>query len=203
MKHKSLLLVDDEQIILDSFSRELISSDLDFKVTVASSGEEAIAQINDGCFDLIVTDLLMQGLDGFQVLKAAKKRDEHTMVIILTGYGDMDAAIDALRLGADDFLLKPCDSDELLFRMANCFVKQELQRKVSMYENFLPVCCYCKKIRDDREGAHGKGNWYNLEEYFIKTKGVYVSHGCCPDCFAEQTKDFIPRKDKPGNSGSS
>lgn len=190
MKRKSLLLVDDEQLILDSLSRELTSNDPDLRITLAASGEEAIAKINDTCFDLVVTDLLMPGLDGFQVLKAVKKRDRHTMVIILTGYGDMESAIDALRLGADDFLLKPCDPDELLYRMSNCFVKQELQRKVALYENILPVCCYCKKIRDDRQGEHGKGRWYSLEEYFNKAKGVFISHGCCPDCFAEQTKDL-------------
>ena len=196
MKRKSILLVDDEQIILDSLSRELKSNDPDLKITRATSGEEAISKINNDYFDLVVTDLLMPGLDGFQVLKAAKKKDPLTMVIILTGYGDMESAVDSLRLGADDFLLKPCDPDELLYRMSNCFVKQDLQRKIALYENFLPVCCYCKKIRDDRGGAHGQGQWHTLEEYFAKAKGVSVSHGCCPECFAQQAKDLLPGKEK-------
>ena len=102
MKRKSLLLVDDEQTILNSLSREL--ADAGLEVTPAPSGEEAIARINNGCFDLVMTDLLMPGLDGFQVLKAVKQRDLQTMVIILTGYGDKESAINALRMGADDFL---------------------------------------------------------------------------------------------------
>ena len=77
-------------------------------------------------FDLVITDLMMPGIDGFGVLKAVKKLAPQTSVIILTGYGDMRAAIDALRLGADDFTLKPCEVDELVFRIRRCLEKQSL-----------------------------------------------------------------------------
>ena len=189
MKKKSLLIVDDELIILNSLSRELVSAGLE--VTTAASGEDAVARINNDFFDLVMTDLLMPGIDGFQVLKAAKRKNIQIMVIILTGYGAMESAIDALRLGADDYLQKPCDTDELLYRISNCFVKQELIRKIAIYENFLPVCCYCKKIRDDQQGEYGNGSWYSLEEYFSKTKGVDVSHGICPDCYDELMKNGL------------
>lgn len=190
IKRKSLLVVDDEPTILDSLARDLQYTGL--KVTTASSGEEAIEKIENGFFDLVTTDLLMPGLDGFQVVKAAKQKNLQTMVIILTGYGALESAVDALRLGADDFLQKPCDTDELLYRMSNCFVKQELLRKIAWYENILPVCCYCKKIKEDRPGMPGTGNWYSLEDYFRKIKGLSVSHGCCPDCFSDQIKAFPP-----------
>lgn len=191
MKRKSLLIVDDERIILDSLSRDLVSVGL--KVTTVASGEEAIARINTDFFDLVTTDLLMPGLDGFQVLKAAKQRSLQTIVIILTGNGAMESAIEALRLGADDFLQKPCDTDELLYRISNGFAKQELLRRIALYENFLPVCCYCKKIRDIRQGVPGEGSWHSLEDYFKKTKGVTVSHGCCPDCYTEQIIPLLSR----------
>ena len=184
MQNKSILVVDDEQSILHSLSRDLECTGV--KVTTATSGEEAIAKINNSSFDLVMTDLLMPGLDGFQVVKAAKEKNLQTMVIILTGYGAVESAIDALRLGADDFLQKPCDTDELLYRISNCFAKQEMLRKIAWYEKCLPVCSYCKKIREERQGMHGKGHWYTPEEYFSNTKGVSVSHGICPDCFAKQ-----------------
>ncbi len=181
---KSMLLVDDEQIILQSLSRDLASADRNLDLTVSGSGEEAIAMINAGSFDLVMTDLVMPGLDGFQVLKAGKQKDAQTMVIIFTGYADLDAAVDALRLGADDFLQKPCDSDELLYRISNCFAKQDLQRKVALYENILPICCYCKKIRvDQNQTDQSKGRWYSMEEYLNAVKKVQITHGCCPDCF--------------------
>ena len=116
MKKKSLLIVDDERTILNSLSRELTSAG--FEVTTSASGEDALAGINSRIFDLVMTDLLMPKVDGFQVLKAAKKKGSQTMVIILTGYGAMESAIDALRLGADDFLPKPCNTDELIYRIS-------------------------------------------------------------------------------------
>lgn len=190
MKIKSLLLADDEQIIRKTLYRELTNEN--FEVLTAASGEEAVEQIKNSCFDLVITDLNMSGIDGFQVLKAAKKTCAQTMVIILTGYGSMEAIVDALRLGADDFLQKPCDTDELLYRITNCFVKQELLKKVSLYEMFLPVCCYCKKIRDDLHGEQGEGNWYSPEDYFKNAKGmVRVTHCCCPECYTKQMELFL------------
>lgn len=185
IKKKTILLVDDEQLILDSLSRELTSAPLSFDVRLATNGEEAVGMIADAAPDLVITDLRMPGLDGYQVLKAAKRKDPHTMVIILTGYADMQSAIDALRLGADEYLQKPCDPDELLYRVSSCSSKQDLQRKVAMYENILPVCSYCKRIRDDRPGEQRVHRWYSLEEFFAKVQGIHCSHGCCPDCFAK------------------
>jgi YesN/AraC family two-component response regulator len=197
-KKKSVLLVDDEPIILSSLARELSKNAPDLDVTLEVSGESAIVGINKSCFDLVVTDLVMPGIDGFAVLKAAKQRDAQTMVIILTGFADMESTIEALRLGADDFLQKPCDVDELLFRMDGCFTKQELLRKVTMYENILPICSYCKKIRADPPGEFGSGQWYSLEEFFSKIKGVNCSHGCCPECFARLMPDINREKTRSG-----
>ncbi len=185
MKNRSILLVDDEPLILDTLARDLTTESSHFEVGTAANGEEALARLEERFWHLVITDLIMPGLDGFQVLKAAKRNNLVTMVIVLTGYADIQLTIDALRLGADDFLLKPCDTDELLFRMSNCFVKQDLLLKVRMYEHILPVCCYCKRIRDDRGVPPGTGRWLGLEEYLARMTGGSVSHGCCPDCFAK------------------
>lgn len=188
---RSILLVDDEPIILKSLTIDLATAERNFDIEEAASGDKAIAKINAGSFDLVLTDLVMPGVDGFQVLKACKKKDAQTMVIIFTGYADLDSAVEALRLGADDFLQKPCDSDELLYRVSNCFAKQDLQRKVALYESILPVCCYCKKIRvDQQQDDHGKGRWYRLEEYFNTIKKVQITHGCCPECFTKQMQNL-------------
>ncbi len=194
MKTKSILLVDDEVVIVNSLCRELKSDNPTLVVSGAGSGEEALVQIQGHAFDLVVTDLLMPGVDGFQVLKAAKRKDPFTKVIILTGYADLQSSIDALRLGADDFLQKPCDVEELYYRITNCFAKQDLERKVRVYETIVPVCSWCKKIRGEGHNRQGANTWYSLEEYFHKVKGVCVSHGCCPECFArvQQDLDTLP-----------
>jgi len=198
LEGKSLLVVDDEPIIRNSLARDLTIAGL--TVTTAADGEEAVALMSSNAFDIVITDLVMPGLNGLQVLEAAKQGSLRTIVVILTGNGVIESAIDALRLGADDFLQKPCDTDELLYRISTCFVKQDMQRKIALYEEFLPMCCYCKKIRDDQHGERGTGRWYSLEEFFNRTKGLRISHSCCPDCYTEQIKNLDSVRDKPSSS---
>ncbi|MFC1523414.1 response regulator [Thermodesulfobacteriota bacterium] len=124
MRNNNILLVDDEESILNSF-RKILHHD-GYHVTTASSGEEAVTALHSSPYDLVISDLVMAGMNGIQVLKEAKKIDQGIGVIILTGYGDMTTAINALRLGADDYLLKPCDSDELLLRLSRCLEKRNL-----------------------------------------------------------------------------
>ena len=130
MIKKTILLVDDEKIILKTIGKDLRAEGYD--VTMAENGESAIAIMKKKQFDLVLTDLIMEGLDGIQVLKQAKKSNPELPVIILTGYGDMTTAIDALRLGADDYLLKPCDINALLVRMSHCFEKQDLLEQLKV-----------------------------------------------------------------------
>ncbi|WP_319586710.1 response regulator [uncultured Desulfobulbus sp.] len=129
MAETTILFVDDEDIIRKSFTRELQLEH--FEVTAVASGGEAISALENGQYDLVVTDLMMPGIDGFGVLKAAKNLAPFTSVIILTGYGDMGSAIDALRLGADDFTLKPCEVEELVFRIRRCLEKRNLLQMLS------------------------------------------------------------------------
>jgi PAS domain S-box-containing protein len=125
----SILFVDDETVIRKSLTRELRAEQ--FIVTAVSSGSEAISALQETKFDLVITDLMMEGIDGFGVLKAVKNVAPLTSVIILTGYGDMRSAIDALRLGADDFTLKPCEVEELVFRIQRCLEKQSLLQSLT------------------------------------------------------------------------
>ena len=70
----------------------------------------------------------MPGIDGLEVLRQARQQAPDICAIVLTGYGDLSSAIEALRQGADDYLLKPCDSDELLLRVFKCLQKQDAER---------------------------------------------------------------------------
>ena len=135
MTETSLLFVDDEEVIRKSFARELGIEG--FVVTVAADGNEAIQLLAHTAFDLVITDLMMPETDGFGVLKAVKKMAPQTSVIILTGYGDMRSAIDALRLGADDFTLKPCEIEELVFRIRRCLEKRSLLQMLAAQNQLL------------------------------------------------------------------
>ena len=175
MRSPKILLVDDEESIRLSFYRDFEHEG--YSVTTAASGEEAIEILNKGHFDLVISDLSMPGIGGIGVLQEAQKQNPETGTMILTGYGDMNSAIEALRLGADDYLLKPCDIDELLLRVARCLEKQEAFRKVKQYEAILPICSFCKKIRNDED------SYEPVEDYLHKHSGLDFSHTICPVCY--------------------
>jgi len=105
MKKYRILLVDDDPLILNTIGPAL--KDHDYDVTTAENGQVAIEQLDKHKFDLVLTDLVMEEIDGITVLKKVKKVHPETVVIILTGYGDLQSAVEALRFSADDYLLKP------------------------------------------------------------------------------------------------
>jgi DNA-binding response OmpR family regulator len=191
MEQYSILLVDDDPYILEGIGADLESQG--FQVTKADSGDMALQVLQENNFDLVITDLVMEDTDGIQVLKNTKALNVDTMVIILTGYGDMKSAIEALRQEADDYLLKPCESAELLYRVNHCLEKRELARKIKIYQNILPMCCVCKKIRDDRQTEPGKGDWVSVEQFIHEKAKLDITSSYCPEC-AQQTMDEFTNK---------
>ncbi len=192
MKKKSVLLVDDEEIILKSLGTDL--NHRNFTVATAPSGEDAITLLQSKKFDVIITDLSMPGPNGIQVLQEAKLINPFTVVILLTGYGDMTSAINALRLGADDYLLKPCELEELVIRIERCLEKQEAFQKIILYEEILPVCCVCGDIRDDRGVKQGEGVWMRSGEFITEKTSAKVTHTYCQKCYDKSLKELQPNK---------
>ena len=188
MKNYSILLVDDDHLILKSLGPALEGRG--YEVATSDNGAKAIEMITDSHYDMVITDLVMTPVNGIEVLKKSKEIRPEILVIILTGFGDMGSSIDALRLDADNYLLKPCEPEELYFRVSNCFRKLELRRKIKLYEKILPVCCQCKKIRDDADRAPGTGRWMAVEEYIRDRAKVDVTSTYCPEC-AQKLRDEI------------
>ena len=112
MARKSILVVDDEKSQREIL--EMILSGEGYDVTTASSGEAAMKVVADRRFDLVLTDFKMTGMSGLDLLKELTNFDKSIIVILLTAHGSVDSAVDALRLGAFDYLQKPYDSDKLL-----------------------------------------------------------------------------------------
>jgi len=188
MKKYNILLVDDDDLILKSLGPALEGRG--YEVATSDNGAEAIEMIAGSHYDMVITDLVMTPVDGLEVLKKSKEIRPEILVIILTGFGDMGSSIDALRLDADNYMLKPCEPEELYFRVSNCFRKLELRRKVKLYEKILPVCCQCKKIRDDADREPGTGTWMAVEEYIRDRAKVDVTSTYCPEC-AQKLRDEI------------
>ena len=107
----SILVVDDEPVVREAL-RRLLSLD-GYDVVVAVSGDEALSCIPRQGFDVIVSDIRMPGLNGLQLLERLRAANPRVGVILVTAYADVDTAVEALRLGANDFLLKPFEMDDL------------------------------------------------------------------------------------------
>jgi DNA-binding NtrC family response regulator len=112
MARKSILVVDDEKSQREIL--EMILSSEGYDVTTASSGEAAMKFVADRHFDLVLTDLKMTGMSGLDLLKQLTDFDKSIIVLLLTAHGTVDSAVDALRLGAFDYLQKPYDREKLL-----------------------------------------------------------------------------------------
>jgi len=112
MARKSILVVDDEKNQREIL--ETILSGEGYDVTTASSGEAAMKFVEARRFDLVLTDLKMTGMSGLDLLRELTNFDKSIIVLLLTAHGSVDSAVDALRLGAFDYLQKPYDRDKLL-----------------------------------------------------------------------------------------
>lgn len=187
MPQASILIVDDEELIRENLRLDLL--DMGYTVDAAASGEEAVALLGKE-YDLIVTDLIMEGLDGMEVLRSAKSRRSDQVVFILTGYGELESAIEALRLGADDYLLKPYNHDELVLRIAKNLANRPPRSVARSSDSLLSICSECKKVRDDKCDEHGEVTWISIERFVSKATGSDLSHGICPDCYQRKMAEL-------------
>jgi DNA-binding NtrC family response regulator len=132
-----ILVVDDDRIVL--MGLEGVLKHAGFEVSVASSACEAIESLESQSYDLVLTDLVLQDDDGISILKKTKEVSPETAVVVITGFASVNSAIEALRQGAFDYLIKPCEDEELLIR-----VRRGLERKRMLKE------IREKEIQDER-----------------------------------------------------
>lgn len=180
MKKRHFLVVDDEETIRLTVSRDLTKNG--YEVTVAENGIEAIAKLENSNFDVIITDLNMDGADGIQVLKKARELDPDAMVIILTGFASLATALDAVKFGAYDYLLKPCNREELSLRVARCLEKLDLKEKVKRYLNELETANEKLLRLSSQDGLTGISNRRVFDEQLergwslaIRSTGLVIS----------------------------
>ena len=150
MKGQSVLIIDDEPLMRLSMVDAL--SAVGYEVRDASMGDEGIGLLHERRFDLVVTDLRMPGSDGLQVVQACKDSSSDTEVIVITAYGSVGTAVQAMKLGAFDYITKPFSMDELLLtvdratkvvalRQENTALRQELEGKFS-FEGIIGTVSY-------------------------------------------------------------
>ncbi len=122
----SILLVDDEKGFVDTMAKRLDKRGL--IVRTANSGQDGLDALGQpGNVDVVILDVKMPGMDGIETLKAIKMAYPLVEVIMLTGHATVENAIDGMKLGAFDYMMKPCEMDELLAKVDEAYSKKEAQ----------------------------------------------------------------------------
>lgn len=133
MQKPNILIVDDEEDLVKTMVNRLNKRNI--KTTGVLSGEEALETTKKDTFDIVVLDVKMPGIDGIETLRELKKIDPGIEVILLTGHASVDAALDGMKLGAYEFLMKPCKIEELIEKIDGAWeIKTERDKRIHRAE---------------------------------------------------------------------
>ncbi|MDY6786918.1 MAG: response regulator [candidate division WOR-3 bacterium] len=147
MKMRKILIVDDEKNILKTIKTALEGDDV--SVDTAMNGEECLDLIEQKEFDLILLDLKMPVIDGIEVLKRLSEKDIFIPVVIITAHGTIDKAVEAMKLGAVDFIQKPFSPNEIREIVDDMFERNEVvEENASTYKDYFQLA---KKSAQQRE----------------------------------------------------
>ena len=124
MVQERILVVDDDALILESIS-ELLRLE-GYQVEAASVPEQALKMLDDGKYNLLLTDVNMPGVNGFELLKLVKRKHPETVVVLITGYGTIENAVEAIKMGAVHYVTKPIIDDEIKLIVARSLQQQKL-----------------------------------------------------------------------------
>lgn len=190
-----ILVVEDDPV-----SRRVmiaVLEQLKHSVSAAVDGLAGWEQFELGAPDVVITDWMMPRLSGIDLTRRirAAARERYTYIILVTALTGKDRYFDGMEAGADDFLAKPVDRAELQVRLRVAERVLGLQSTVRQLEGLLPICSYCKKIRD--EGQH----WTQVEEYVSRKTEATFSHGICPDCYERHLKPQLEGVERQRSGG--
>lgn len=173
-----VLAVEDDPVARAVLVRTLRT--LGHEVLTVSDGGAALDLLATDPVRVIVSDWVMPGMDGLELCRRVRARlgSDYVYFILLTGQlSSEDNQREAIEAGVDDFLRKPLVTQEIWMRLHVAERILRFATQVRQLETFLPICGYCKKIRDD------KNYWQQIESYINARTGTDFSHSVCPDCY--------------------
>jgi DNA-binding NtrC family response regulator len=130
-KDARILIVDDEKEFADGLAEHM--SGLGYSVKTAYDGKTALEQFRSGDYHVVLTDLQMPGLDGMDLLDRIKKLGANSVVVVITGFGTVEAAVKAIRAGAYDFITKPVKLEQLEIVVARALEKRQLTKQIGFF----------------------------------------------------------------------
>jgi two-component system, NtrC family, response regulator AtoC len=191
-----ILVVDDEALIRDMIKRGL-SQMGGFSVEVAQNGAEAVEKIEKDIFDLVLTDLKMPEMDGLELLKTIKGTRPEVMVILMTAFGSIETAVEAMRIGANDYVTKPIDLNELVLHISKVQKESLLLRENRLLR---------MEVRKKFEFNNIIGKSKKMQEIFSliekvapgsSTVMIYGGSGTGKELVAKAIHYNSPRADRP------
>jgi DNA-binding response OmpR family regulator len=174
------VLVADDDLVSRTVLEKVVRR-LGYDPILTVDGREALTRIQLEEIPLLITDWQMPDIDGLELCRRlrAPGRKVYTYAILLTARSGKANYLAALEAGADDFLTKPVDGDELAARLRVGERIVGLQKEMRQMEGLLSICGRCKKIRED-------GTWVPVDEYVAGKTATSFSHALCPECLAKQ-----------------
>ncbi len=195
MNHMDILVADDEELIVVPLKDDLEAAG--HRVRTASDGRQALELCKEVGFDCLITDINMPGMNGMDLLKAVKEIDSETQVVIITGYGTVESAVEAMKVGAYDYILKPFYNDEVLL----------ILEKIEKYKKLVTEN---QALRQELISIHGFpniiGKSRKMQEVFklVKTvarsdSGILIvgESGTGKERIAQAVHYSSPRTDRP------
>jgi DNA-binding NtrC family response regulator len=212
----TLSVVDDDPDDLILF-RRLLEDITRWRIELLtfSDAVEALRELDRREFDIIFIDYMLGSETGIDLIKRIRATNYRRPIIMLTGQGNEEVAVEAMRLGVADYLVKESVSPRSLERaILNSLEKYKLQRQVEeqqqqlrqrvreleealahvkQLQGLLPICAYCKRIRDDQN------TWRQIEEYIVEHSDAMFSHSICQECMEKYHRD-VREDTKPADS---
>jgi len=183
----SVLVVDDDPVAIAQLGA--IAQAAGYDVKSAPNGREAWGLLQVARIPIVISDWYMPELDGPELCRRirARTREPYIYFIMVTSRGGKQQYLAGMEAGADDFIAKPVDPDELRARLTVAERILGLRKELAQLEILLPICSYCKRIRNDSE------EWEPLEAYIEAHFDRMLTHSICPDCYTKYVQPQLDR----------
>jgi sigma-B regulation protein RsbU (phosphoserine phosphatase) len=196
----------------DAISRRVLEVFLrrwGYEVESAEDGDAAWERLQrEDAPSLAILDWMMPGRGGVEICRRVRELGRLTYLILLTSRTGSEDIVEGLEAGADDYVTKPFNREELRARVQGGTRIVELQRslaqrveqleqalaRIKHLQGLLPICSYCKKIRNDRN------YWQQVEAYISEHSEAIFSHGICPECFEKFVTPELGKMNGPGGT---